>query len=362
METLLLHLGPTPALTSGPLHVKVRTNGDQVLHAEIEAGYLHRGMEKIAERMTWLGFQPFMDRVDYVSATHGEHAYALAVEKLCGFEIPERARFIRMVVDELGRVSSHLMFIAWLARATGTPTAMMFALRDREKICDLFEILCGARLTYSYVRIGGVALDITEGFIDKTFEFADYIVPKLQEYHRLLTNNQVFAGRLAGLGIVAANKAIDAGLSGPNLRACGVKVDRRKHEDYELYNRLDFSLPLGTDGDAFSRYFVRMQEIEQSVSIIRQALNMIPSGKHALTLPRVFKVPMGEAYAAVESPRGVLGVFVRSTGEKYPDRLRLRTPSFAVLGVLQDALAGSAVEDVAPILASFDYLPSEVDR
>ncbi len=372
MESFEINVGPTPATTSGPLHLRVQTDGHRVVQAKIEAGYLHRGMEKVAERMTWLSCQPYMGRIDYVSAIHCEHAYALAVEKLCGFEIPERSKAIRVVVSELSRIASHLLSIAWLARTTNASTAVMFALRDREKICDLFEILCGARLTYNYVRIGGVSNDFTEGFVDKTIEFIDYIVPKLQEYHQLLTNNVFFIGRLAGVGVVSASQAIAAGLSGPNLRASGVKLDKRKQEDYEIYRKIDFSTPLGAtsadsfrgavQGDAFNRYFVRIQEIEQSAVIIRQVLANVPEGKYALTLPRVFKVPAGEIYVSVESPRGTQGIFIRSTGEKYPDRLRLRTPSFPVLNILPAVLESSTLEDMGPLVASFDYLPSEVDR
>lgn len=367
VETLTLNVGPHHSAAIGPFRMRVTTDGETVVTAEPDVGYLHRGIEKIAERMTWTGFMPYTDRVDYVSAIHCNLAYALAVESLARIDVPERASCIRVLVGELNRIASHLLTVGHMASQLGASTALMYALRDREKINNLFEMLCGARLTYNYVRIGGVAADVTEGFIEKTYEFVDYLMPKLKEYHDLLSNNQIFVGRLARVGAVTLARAIDAGLTGPTLRAAGLKHDVRRNTPYCGYHKFDFDVPagkgeVGAEGDAFDRYIVRMREIEQAVSIIKQALDALPAGPFNTVLPRIFKAPKGEAYAIVESPRGALGVYVCSAGEKNPARVKFRTPSLAVLNLFPSVLEGARLSDVPTIIASLDIMVSEVDR
>ena len=367
-ESLLtFNIGPHHSAAIGPFRVAVRTDGEMIVHATPDVGYLHRGIEKIAERMTWMGFMPYTDRIDYLAAIHCNLAYALSIESLAQVSVPERASSIRVIASELNRIGSHLLSLGYLANHLGSATALMYSLRDREKINNLFEMLSGARLTYSYIRIGGVAADVTEGFIEKTYEFIDYLLPKLKEYNDLLSNNRVFTGRLANVGAVSLAMAIDCGVTGPILRAAGLKHDTRKLTPYSGYNKYDFDVPVGkgeygTVGDAFDRHMVRIREIEQSAAIIRQALDSLPSGPYLTPLPRVFKAPKGEAYAAVESPRGSFGVYVCSTGEKHPFRVKFRTPSFAVLNLFPDILKNVPLSDVTTIIGSLDVMVSEVDR
>jgi NADH-quinone oxidoreductase subunit D len=364
---LTFNIGPHHSAAIGPLRVLARTNGETVVSAAPDVGYLHRGIEKIAERMTWTGFMPYTDRVDYLAAIHCNLAYALAVEALAGIEVPERAASIRVIVGELNRIASHLLSTGHLASLLGAETALYYALRDREKVNNLFEMLCGARLTYNYVRIGGVAADVTEGFIEKSYEFIDYLLPKLKEYNDLLSNNGAFVGRLARVGAVSRARAIDCGLSGPALRASGVKHDVRKVFSYSGYRKYDFEVPVGKGeagvlGDCFDRFMVRMREIGQSASIIKQALDAFPEGSCRTSVPRLFKAPKGEAYAAVESPRGTLGVYVCSMGEKTPFRVRFRTPSFAALSLFPEIMENAPLSDVVAIISSLDIMVSEVDR
>lgn len=365
--TLTLNIGPHHSAAIGPLRIKLQTDGEMVMSGEPEVGYLHRGIEKIGERMTWTGFMPYTDRVDYLAAIHCNLAYALAVEGLAQIQVTERANTIRVVTSELNRIASHLLTLGFQANQLGSSTAFMYALRDREKINNLFEMLCGARLTYNYIRIGGVAADVTEGFLEKTYEFLDYLMPKLKEYNDLLSNNRIFIGRLASVGAISLSTAVDCGVTGPILRAAGLKHDMRKVAPYCGYQKYDFDIPVGKGevgalGDAFDRHMVRIREIEQSASIIRQALDILPEGPFMTQLPRVFKAPKGESYAAVESPRGALGVYVSSTGEKHPARVRFRTPSFATLNLFPQLLTQVPLSDVATTVGSLDIMVSEVDR
>ncbi|MEW6057431.1 MAG: NADH-quinone oxidoreductase subunit D [Bdellovibrionota bacterium] len=366
-RTLRLNIGPHHSAAIGPFRVSVETDGEVVLTARPDVGYLHRGIEKIAERMTWTGFMPYTDRIDYLASIHCNLVYALAVESLSEIKAPERAQYIRVIAGELNRIASHLMSIGTLAHHLGAESALLYALRDREKVNNLFEILCGARLTYNYVRIGGVFADVTEGFIEKAYEFIDYLVPKLKEYNDLLSNNQIFVGRLAEVGVVSASEAVSCGVTGPIVRGSGLKYDVRKVFPYCVYHKLEFDVPVGKGeagktGDAFDRHMVRIREIEQSASLIKQALDDLPAGDYQTTLPRIFKAPQGEAYASVESPRGTLSVYISSQGEKHPFRVKFRTPSFSVLNLFPAILKDVPISDVTTILGSFDIMASEVDR
>lgn len=362
-----LSIGPHHSTAIGPFSLSVKTDGETVYSGEPDIGYLHRGIEKIAEKMTWTGFLPYCDRLDYLASIHGNLVYALAVEKIAAIDVPARANYIRVVVSELNRISSHLVTIGMLASRLGLRTALMYSLRDRERINNLFEVVCGARLTYSYIRIGGVISDVTDGFIEKTYEFVEYLLPKLKEYHDLISHNHVATGRLASVGVVTAERAIQCGISGPILRGAGVKLDTRKVAPYSGYDKIDFDTPLGheevgTLGDAFDRHMVRMNEIEQSCLIIKQALDLLPDGAFNVSLPRLFEVPKGEAYVCIESPRGALGVYVQSDGGKHPSRVKFRAPSFPVLNLFPAILENVPLSDVATIVGSLDIMVSEVDR
>ncbi len=364
INSLSINIGPHPSLAIGPLQVRTVTDGEVVIEGVLEVGYLHRGIEKIAERMSWLGFMPYTDRIDYLAAIHCNLAYALVVESLAALSVPLRAQHIRIVVCELNRIASHLLYLGNLGNLLGATTFLNFTLRDREKINNLFEMLCGARLTYNYIRIGGVAVDVTEGFIEKTYEFIDYLTLKLKEYDELLILNPIFQGRLKNVGKIALNKAINCGITGPNLRACGLAYDARKAFPYSNYHHLTFEIPVkeGQVADAYDRYWIRLQEIKQSMFLVKQVLDLIPAGDYETPLPRYFKVPVGEAYSSVESPRGLLGVYIQSAGNKSPSRVKIRAPSVCVLNLFPDILKGELLSDVPAIVGSFDVLVSEVDR
>ncbi len=358
----------TSAYSIGPIGLNIVTDGEFINSGNIELGFLHRGIEKIAEKTTWLGFLPFTDRVDYVSSVHGNLAYALAVEKLAEIQVPPKAVRIRVLVSELSRIQSHLLSIGNAAKFLGNKTVFMYSLRDREKIINLFELLAGSRLLHSFVRIGGVAQDISEGFLEKAQDFIEYFIPKLKEYGTLFYEQEIVRGRLAGLAVVNKNTAIQNGLSGPNARASGLAVDVRKQYPYSSYNEFIFESPIGAGvaigkvGDCFDRFHIRFQEMAESSEIIKQCLKNIPTGEFCKPVPRIFKVKKGETYQAVESPRGHFGIYISSNGDKTPARVRFNTPSYHVCSLFPDILKNTEIADIAPIISSFDILVSEVDR
>lgn len=362
-----LDAGPVPSYTQGPLRFKLGVDGERVMSVRPDAGWSHRGIEKIAERVTWSAFLPFTDRVDYVSALHGNLAYALAVESLASIEVPTRASHARIVVSELSRITSHLLLFSKLYDLLGSRTLSMYVLREREHINDLFEILAGARLTQSYIRIGGVAHDLTEGFLDKTLEFLDYLSLKMDEHERMLYENDALMGRLVGVGKIDTQTAISYGLTGPNLRATGYRFDLRVDQPYCGFEKFKLDVPVGAGtwghaGDAMERMHMRFEELRASSMLLKQVIASIPTGPYANPPGRVFKPAKGEAHAAVESPRGVFGVHVVSNGEKTPARVRLRTPSFAAVAAAPAVLSGASLEDVPAAIVSLDILASEVDR
>lgn len=362
-----LVLNPPISFISGPMALSLTVDGEIVRECVPQVGFLHRGVEKVLEAQTWVAGIPYMERVDYVSPIHSSLAFALAIEALSKVEVPERASYIRVIACELSRISSHMLNLAMASTAVGAETARAAFIRDREKVLNLFEMIAGGRLLNHYIRIGGVAEDVTDGFIEKTYELVETMVSRLREYADLVLSNSIFRDRLAGIGVLKQQAAIEYGVSGPNLRASGSKVDMRRAFPYSCYHRFEFSSPLGRKeegelGDAFNRLFVRVLELEQSSSIIKQALDTLPKGQSMSQLPRVFKAAEGEAYIAVESPRGIFGVYVESKGEKYPVRVKIRAPSFSTLHVLDMLLRDSSVADVGVIAASLDLLPSEIDR
>ncbi len=361
-EELTLSMGPQHPSTHGVLRLICTIDGEYIRDVKPDLGYLHRGMEKIAEDRTYLQFTPLTDRFDYLSGMHNNWAWALAIERLAGIEVPERAEYIRVIVAELNRIASHVMFWGTFAMDAGAFTPILYAFRDREKALFLLEMISGSRMTFNFIRYGGVKADIPPGFLEKLDEFLNDFVHKIDEYETLITGNEIFRIRTKNIGVLSAETAINNAVSGPNLRASGVNYDLRKHEHYSIYDRFEFDVPLGKHGDTFDRYKVRVEELRQSVRIIRQAMAKIPEGPVMAKLPRVFKPPAGEVYSAIEASRGELGVYLVSDGSTKPYRMHLRPPSFINLQVLRDLSIGMKIGDLIVILGSIDILLGEVDR
>jgi NADH-quinone oxidoreductase subunit D len=373
-EELLINMGPQHPSTHGVLRLMLRTDGELVLEAIPHIGYLHRCAEKIGENVTPVQFVPYTDRLDYLAGMNNNHGYSLAIEKLCGLEVPERARYIRVLMCELNRIASHLVSFGCYGLDMGAFTPFLYAFREREYILDLFEATCGQRLTYNYLSIGGATQDLPEGFADKLAHFLAYFEPKIDEYNNLLSYNYIFVKRTAGVGVIPAADALAWGLTGPCLRASGVKWDLRRCVPYEIYDRFEFDIPIGIAGgapgvpaevvvgDSWSRYFVRMQEMKQSVRILRQALKQLPAGEFRAKVPAALKVPAGEIYLEVEGARGQLGYLIVGDGKKTPRRVKIRGPSFCNLSIATHVCRRVLIADVAAILGSIDVVMGEVDR
>ena len=372
-EEMLINMGPQHPSTHGVLRLVLRTDGEMVLETIPHIGYLHRCAEKIGENLQPFQFIPYTDRLDYLAGMNNNHGYALAVEKLMGIEVPERASYLRVIVAELNRIASHLVTLGAFGMDMGAFTPFLYAFREREMIMDLFEATCGARLTYSYITIGGVTHDLPDNFVDSTREFLDYFEPKVLEYDQLLSYNHIFVKRTADVGTIPPEEAIAWGLTGPCLRGSGVKWDLRKCVPYDIYDRFDFEIPIalpgGTGiippsvvvGDSWSRYYLRMREMEQSSRIIRQALDRLPEGDIiAKKIPK--KVPEGEVYLEVENPRGQLGFLVAGDGSATPARVKCRGPSFCNLSVTTHVVRDVLIADVPAIVGSIDVVMGEVDR
>ncbi len=361
-EEYYLNMGPQHPSTHGVLRLVLRLDGEVVLDARPDIGYLHRGIEKIAENRTYTQFIPFVDRLDYVSAMPGEQGYCMAVEKLLGVQVPPRAEYLRVIVAELNRIASHIVWFGPFAMDLGAITPFLYAFREREIIIDLLESISGQRLTYNYMKIGGVRFDAPEGFIAKAKEFCSYFKPKINEYENLLTENVIFLNRTKNIGILTKEMAIDYGCTGPVLRGSGVQYDVRKDCPYGVYSEIDFDIPTGKNGDSWDRYKVRIEEMRQSTRIIEQALDKLPEGPVMADVPRVIKPPVGEVYSRVESSRGDLGFFISSDGSANPYRLKIRAPSFSNLSVLPELVRGLRVADVVAVLGSIDIVLGDVDR
>lgn len=362
---MLLNMGPQHPSTHGVLRVVLRLDGEVVTGAVPDLGYLHRGVEKLAENRTYAQFIILTDRDDYLCAMLNNWAYCLAVEKLLKVEIPERAQYLRVVAGELNRIASHLLFIGTFGIDIGAFTPFLYAFgREREMILDLFEQLCGARITYNYVRIGGVSNDVPEGWIEKAKKFVAHMKECLKEYDDLLSYNPIFMDRTKGIGVLTQEKAIAYGVTGPNLRASGVPLDLRKSAPYGIYSKFQFDAAVRANGDCWDRYMVRRDEIEQSCRILEQALGGFPTAGDILgKVPKAnLRPPAGEAYAQLEGARGWLGIHLVSDGGLSPYRLHVRAPSFINLAILQDILVGWKVADVIAILGSIDIVLGEVDR
>jgi len=363
-EELIVNLGPQHPSTHGVLYLEIHLDGETVVKCIPHIGYLHRSCEKIAENRTFIQFMPFTDRLDYLASMNNNLGYALTVEKLLGLAVPDRAQYIRTIIAELNRVASHLIGIGTFAQDLGAyATPMFYCFSDREKIIDLFDELCGDRLTYNYMRIGGVSSDLPPGADKVIKDFIKYERKKMKEYTELLTYNAIFLARTKKVGILPKELAINYSVTGPNLRASGVKWDIRKDEPYLLYDKFQFDVPVGIIGDSFDRYKIKFDEINESFKIIEQAIGGLPEGNPVAKVNKVFRAaPGAEAYLRTENPRGELGFYIVSDGTAKPYRNKIRSPSFSNLAVIPEIVKGVNVSDLICILGSIDIVMGEIDR
>ena len=386
-EKLILNMGPSHPSTHGVLRLIMELDGEMVAKATPEIGYLHRGDEKIAENVQFNQFVPYTDRLDYLAPIANNIAYALAVEKLMGWELPARGKAIRVIGCELARISAHLLMIGCLGMDLGAMTLFLYTFTEREKIYDLMELLTGARFTTSYTRIGGQTHDLSPAFLARLKDFLRTFPPAFEEADKLVTRNRIFVDRTKDIGVITKEDAIAYGLSGPNLRGSGVDHDLRKKHPYLDYEKYDFEVPIGLTGDCYDRYLVRMEEIRQSVRILEQAVESLPAGPinhrdpksmlpdkvavltkmeelihHFLVVTEGVDAPAGEIYFGAENPKGELGFYIYSKGGGVPYRLKIRSPSFVNLSIMQKIIPGHMVSDVVGILGSMDPVFGEVDR
>ena len=359
---MVLNMGPQHPSTHGVLRIILKLDGERVVSAECEIGYLHRGVEKIGENRTYGQFAPSADRMDYVAAVSNGLGYCLAVEKLAGVEAPPRAQVVRVIMAELNRIASHLLWLGTHAIDLGAMTALFYTFREREDVLKIFESYCGARLTTHAFRIGGLYYELYEGFEKEVTAFCDGFLHRLDEYDELLTGNPIWQGRLRDVGRLTVEDCKRLGVTGPVMRASGLAWDLRKAQPYSGYDRYDFSIPVGQRGDSWDRYTVRMAEMRESVRIVRQAVADIPTGPAMAKVPKVLKPPAGEVYVSIEAPKGELGYFLVSDGTIQPYRVRVRPPSFLNLQALDRMVKGLSVADVVTVIGTLDFVMGEVDR
>jgi len=366
-EEMTLNMGPQHPSTHGVLRFIVKADGEIMRLAIPDIGYLHRSIEKIAEKVGWHGFMPYTDRVDYVAAMTANQGWGIAAETLGGIEVPKRGEYCRVVAAELGRICSHLLAIGATGMDIGAITPFTHALRERELINDLIEELCGARLTYNYMRIGGVAWDLPPGYREKVLEYLDHLEPVVHEINDLLSYNKIYCERLANVAVVSPDMAKAYCLVGPNLRASGVKYDLRKDRPYSVYGDFDFDVPIGRGemgqvGDCWDRYMMRIWEVLESVKILRQALRQIPDGPVIAKVPRTFKPKAGDVHVRVEGARGDMNWYVVSDGSEFPYRVHIRTGSWTAMSIIQALSRGLMIADLVAVIATFDIVAPEVDR
>jgi NADH-quinone oxidoreductase subunit D len=359
---LVLNMGPQHPSTHGVLRVIVKLDGEKVLGTESVIGYLHRGVEKIAENRTYAMFAPYVDRMDYVAAISNGLGYCLAVEKLLNAEATPRAQAVRVILTELNRIASHLLWLGTHALDVGAITPLFYCMREREDTLMIFEKYCGARLTTHAFRIGGLQYETYEGFEKECLEFCDKFLPRVDEYEELLSGNRIWRDRLIDVGILNVEDCKAYGVTGPMIRAAGLAWDLRRAQPYSGYEKYDFDIPTGKNGDSYDRYMVRIQEMRQSVRIIRQAVEGLPEGPIMAKVPKVIKPPVGEAYVSIEAPKGELGYYVVSDGSTQPYRVRVRPPSFVNLQSLDKMAKGGLVADLVVIIGTIDIVLGEVDR
>ena len=362
-EPITVNLGPQHPSTHGVFRLRVTFDGEVVLDVEPVFGYLHRGSEKLAEERTYVQVVTLTDRLDYTAAMTNNLAYVRAVERLSGIEVPERAMYLRVITSELQRIASHFISTGFLLQELGAfATPLMYCFRERERILDLFEMLCGARITVSYMRPGGVLQDAPEDFWPALDDLLEAMPGYIDELEGLITSNEIVIARTKGVGVLTPELSINASVTGPMLRASGVLWDLRKADPYEVYDRVEFDIPIGVAGDTYDRYFVRVQEMRQSLRIIEQCVKQIPDGPVRTATPYFVRPPSGDAYAAVEGPKGELGFYLVSDGGIAPYRCKIRAPSYINLSVLKELLVGWKMADLIIIFGSTDVVLGEVDR
>jgi NADH-quinone oxidoreductase subunit D len=366
-EEMTLNMGPQHPSTHGVLRFIVKADGEVMRKATPDIGYLHRSIEKIAEKVGWHGFMPYTDRVDYVAAMACNQGWAMCGEALGGIEVPRRGEYCRVIAAELSRICSHLLAIGATGMDIGAVTPFTHALREREMINDLIEELCGARLTYNYMRIGGVAWDLPPGFRKRVTTYLDHLEPTIHEINDLLSYGKIYAERLGSVAVISPEMAIGYGLVGPNLRASGVKYDLRKDRPYSVYGDFDFDVPvghgeMGAVGDCWDRYMMRIWEIFESAKILRQACEKLPDGPVIAKVPRNFKPPAGDVHVRVEAARGDMSWYCVSDGSEYPYRLHVRTGSFSAMSIIEELSEGLMIADLVALIATFDIVAPEVDR
>jgi NADH-quinone oxidoreductase subunit D len=343
--------------------VKATLDGERIIDAEMVLGYLHRSMEKLAEERTFTQNIPFTDRMDYLAAMTGNLGYCVGVEKLAGIEVPERAQYLRVIFAELQRIASHCMANGTFVNDCGAwQTPLMYMFREREKILDLFEMTCGARLTTNYMRIGGVSFDVPDEWYPAINSLIAELPDRISEYEELLLDNEILLARARDVGVLKPDIAINASASGPLLRGAGIAWDVRKADPYCVYDRMEFDIPIGHNGDCFDRFIVRLEEMRQSLRIVKQAVAELPGGPVNLPLELALKPEPGEVYARIESPKGELGFYIVSDGSPSPYRWHVRSPSFINLTVLKDMVVGHSLADAIVTLGSLDINVGEIDR
>jgi NADH-quinone oxidoreductase subunit D len=386
-EKMILNMGPSHPSTHGVLRIVLELDGEEIVNAWPDVGYLHRGDEKIAENMTYTQFIPYTDRLDYLAPLANNVAYAYAVEKLCGITVPPRCQYIRVICAELARISSHLLGIGCFGMDVGAMTVFLYTFKEREKIYDLAECICGARFTTAYTRVGGLANDMPPEFLPMLRKFLKELPATIEETDKLLTRNKIFVERCRDIGVISKEDAIDLGLTGPNLRGSGVEWDIRKAHPYGGYENFQFDVPTGTVGDCYDRYLCRMEEMRQSIRIIQQAVDHMPDGPwnapeakivlpekkavltkmeelihHFINVTQGVNAPPGEIYFSAENPKGELGFYIVSKGGGTPHRLKIRAPSFVNLQAVPLMSKGHLISDMVAILASLDFVMGECDR
>lgn len=362
-EPVLINMGPQHPSTHGVFRMRVTFDGEVIRDMEPVFGYLHRGMEKLGESRTYTQNIALIDRADYLASMTTNFAYVLAVEKLAGIPVPERGEYIRVIIAELMRLSSHLMAVGFFVNDCGAFfTPLLYMYREREKIVDFFEMVCGQRLLYNYYRIGGVSHDLPPEFMPAVKKFVREMPGFIDEYERLLKENEILLARTKGVGILSREKAINASAAGPVLRASGVKWDIRKADPYSIYNRFNFDIPTAEEGDTYARYRVRIEEMRQSVRILEQALEQIPAGPVRTKVPQFLRPPVGEAYGRVEGPKGEIGFYLVSDNSISPYRFKIRAAELINLTALRDMIVGWKLADAIVVFGSIDICLGEIDR
>lgn len=361
-EEFVVNIGPQHPATHGVLRFRTSLDGEEVKKIDLYCGYIHRGVEKLCEKLTYPQTIHFYDRMDYFSALPNEHCVCVCIEKALGIEVPRRAQVIRVMVDELSRIASHLLFFGTYCMDLGATTALFYGMRERETILDILEATTGARMSFNYNTIGGVRADLYPTFQEKVKEFLAIMPERLKEYHQLVTGNIIFQNRLKGVGVLSKEDAVDYGVAGPSGRASGWACDLRKTNPYSIYSELDFEQVVLDGCDSFDRYLVRLKEIEQSCKILEQLVDNIPEGDYCAKVPKIIKLPEGHWYQEVEACRGIFGVYIDSKGEKSPYRMKVNGTCLRLAGVVDHLTRGEKIADLITIGGSLDYVVPEIDR